>query len=93
MTARPVPVRRRIIAALVLIALADMAWGPAGCDGCTARVTRDTTQTAVGSDTRPADGQHVPSAFRAGWPVGRGAGTRRSFAAPDNPPPESVMGD
>jgi hypothetical protein len=40
MTARAIPVRRRLVAALILFALADMAWGPAGCDACASRRDR-----------------------------------------------------
>ena len=49
-------------------------------------------QTAVGGRQRPkADGRHVPSAFRAGWPVGQRVS--RTWRAARHFPPESVMGD
>lgn len=44
MTARAVPVRRRLIAALLLTVLAgEVVWGPGGCDSCAARVQRGDT--------------------------------------------------
>jgi len=41
MTARVLPVRRRLLAAVLLAVLAgEVVWGPGGCDGCASRVQR-----------------------------------------------------